>query len=86
MRFNVEIESSDIEKIRLLIAEQSENPLVISRQFKNISDRPESISKYDFWNSLIMCLLTTQQRLGKNSAVVKFLNQNKMHFLKRQFS
>lgn len=74
MKLILEIEKRDIEEIQSLYQKQSQHKFVQDRIIKNLSHNVSEVSKEDFWGSLIMCLLTTQQRSGEDSLVTKFLN------------
>lgn len=76
MKLVLEIETSDIEKVHSLLKAQSEHKFVKNRIQKNINTKSVLVSKKAFWKSLVMCLLTTQQRSGEDSSVTKFLNLN----------
>lgn len=74
MTFNWKIEKSDIQKIKNVISE-NDNEFLKSRIERNVEKKNISINKDNVIHSMIMCLLTSQQRSGPNSQVAKFLNQ-----------
>jgi hypothetical protein len=74
MKLTLEIENLDIDKVKKLIKNQTNHKFVQHRIKKNLATKRSIIKKDHFWKSLIMCLLTTQQRSGEDSPVTKFLN------------
>jgi len=64
---------ADVARVRAFMHEHGENRLVSYRVQRNIERRPTAIAPEDFWYCLVACLLTTQQRSGPDSAVMKFL-------------
>jgi hypothetical protein len=67
------IEKGDTDRIRALIEEQRGNPFVRRRIEKNVSkNKPLEFRRERLWEVMLMCLLTTQQRAGPNSAVTRF--------------
>lgn len=76
MKLTLEIENSDIERIQKILRKQSNHIFVKKRIEKNLVKKHSLVSKEDFWRSLIMCLLTTQQRSGEQSSVTRFLRLN----------
>ncbi|QTE24223.1 8-oxoguanine DNA glycosylase [Polaribacter cellanae] len=74
MTFSWKIEKSDIQKIKNVVSE-NDNQFLKSRIERNVEKKNISISKDNVIHSMIMCLLTSQQRSGPNSQVAKFLNQ-----------
>lgn len=74
MTFNWNIENSDIQKIKNVVSE-NDNQFLKSRIERNVEKKNISINNDNVIHSMIMCLLTSQQRSGPNSQVGKFLNQ-----------
>lgn len=74
MKLTWAIEDHDVEKVRAFYAKWSQDPLVRSRQKRNIEYPRPAISKETMWMALVGCLLTTQQRSGPGSAVKRFLD------------
>jgi hypothetical protein len=74
MKLHWEITSEDVEKIQTFIREMEDNSFVRRRKEQNLASNKPSIPIKQFWNQLIVCLLTTQQRSGPNHPVRKFLN------------
>jgi hypothetical protein len=64
----------DVSTIKAFMRVHGQNPLVKERVRRNIERRPTTISPEDFWYYVVACLLTTQQRSGPDSAVMKFLS------------
>ncbi|PWB82028.1 MAG: hypothetical protein C3F08_00690 [Candidatus Methylomirabilota bacterium] len=74
MKLVWEFEDSDVERVKAIVASQSDNPFVKERIGKNLWKRPPTISKERFWDVLVGCLLTSQQRSGPQSRVNLFIN------------
>ena len=75
MRFHWDVDASDVKCVQALVASQSINPFVQERMQKNLWKEPPTISKKRFWEVLVACLLTSQQRSGPQSRVNRFINQ-----------
>ncbi|MCG2462388.1 hypothetical protein K8352_16625 [Flavobacteriaceae bacterium F89] len=73
MRINWKIENSDIQKIKNVVSE-NDNQFLKNRIERNVEKKNISINKDKVIHSMIMCLLTSQQRSGPNSQVGEFLN------------
>ena len=74
MTFNWKIENSDIQKIKDVVRE-NDNQFLKSRIERNVEKKNIVIDKNNVIHSMIMCLLTSQQRSGSNSSVGIFLSQ-----------
>lgn len=72
MNINWNISQSDIDKVKKVIAE-NENAFLQARQSRNVEKQNIVIDKDRIIKTMIMCLLTSQQRSGPNSAVGQFL-------------
>ena len=73
MRLLWQIDSEDIARVRAFYEKHCDNPFVKSRISTNLRADKPPISKGEFWDRMVGCLLTTQQRSGPGSAVTKFL-------------
>jgi hypothetical protein len=73
MRYRWEFSQSDVEAVQKLIEESKGCGLVAERRRRNCADKPGPVSRDWFWNAMVMCLLTSQQRSGPDSPVVRFL-------------
>ena len=77
MKIDWLIEQRDTDKIRALFEKQRENLFVKKRIEKNVNENNiPGFRRERFWEVMLMCLLTTQQRSGPNSAVSRFCNAN----------
>lgn len=73
MKFNWDIEKSDLKKVNELVNSQINKKFVLNRIEKNVSTSYVPIfDKNLFWEAMILCLLSTQQRSGPNSPITKF--------------
>ena len=75
MKLHWEIEPQDVEHVRELMELQENNPFVQERIKRNLWKEPPTVSKEWFWDVMVACLLTSQQRSGPNSPVTKFISQ-----------
>tara|TARA_Y100000588_G_scaffold224813_1_gene238767 strand:+ start:2021 stop:2767 length:747 start_codon:yes stop_codon:yes gene_type:complete len=66
------ISQADIEKVKKVITE-NENAFLQARELRNVKKQNIVISKDKILKTMIMCLLTSQQRSGPNSTVGQFL-------------
>ena len=77
MKILWKIEDGDVQKIKEFYNQHKNNNFVLNRIERNIKKKviPE-VSKENFWEAMISCLLTTQQRVGPESQVTKFICTN----------
>lgn len=68
-----EIELQDIEKLLAFFDAHQDSPFIQTRIERNIEQPNFNPSKSEFFETMIACLITTQQRSGPDSAVTKFL-------------
>ncbi|MEA2890353.1 MAG: hypothetical protein QOI05_1146 [Bradyrhizobium sp.] len=71
MQLNWQISGKDIARIKALIHQQADNPLVRYR-VKNLAKRKTQIRKEEFWRQMVGMRLTSIQKSGPNSHVAKF--------------
>jgi hypothetical protein len=76
MKLHWEIEKEDIARGKAFLRAQMGNDFVKSRIVRNVGARTPRFSKERFWQKMIGCLLTTQQRSGPESAVTRFMLLN----------
>jgi len=72
MKLIWQIEDSDISKVKSFFEANKNSAFVSNRIERNIKKAIPQFSKDIFWEAMISCLLTTQQRSGPNSAITKF--------------
>lgn len=72
MNINWNISQADIDKVKKVIAD-NENAFLQARQLRNVEKQNIVIDKDKIVKTMIMCLLTSQQRSGPNSTVGQFL-------------
>ena len=75
MNINWNISQTDIDKVKKVIVD-NENAFSRARQLRNIEKQNIVIEKDKIVKTMIMCLLTSQQRSGPNSLVGQFLRLN----------
>jgi len=73
MEFSWKISEKDIEIVSNFYKKHMNKNFVKNRIEKNVKGPCQNFSKDIFWNIMIACLLTTQQRSGPKSYVTKFL-------------
>ena len=69
------IEPNEIARVKAFVAEHWENPFVQDRIRRNLRPDKPPVSKAEFWDKHVGCLLTTQQRSGPKSAVSRFITK-----------
>jgi thermostable 8-oxoguanine DNA glycosylase len=74
MKIIWEIENKDIKKAQAFFTLHCNNPFVKQRIERNLGQKKAEISKPVFFQTMVACLITTQQRSGPESAVTRFLN------------
>lgn len=72
MNINWNITQADIDKVKKVIAD-NDNAFLKSRNLRNVEKQNIVIDKDKIIKTMIMCLLTSQQRSGPNSMVGQFL-------------
>ena len=73
MKHSWTIEPTDIEKVKAFLDLHRDDLFVRQRIEWNLRDEKPAVTKEDFWQQLVACLLTTQQRSGPTSAVTRFI-------------
>ncbi|HEY4234186.1 MAG TPA: hypothetical protein VGM76_12215, partial [Lacipirellulaceae bacterium] len=74
MKIIWQVDPEDIIKVNEFYSHHSQNAFVKMRIASNLNDVKTPISKKAFWERMIGCLLTAQQRSGPTSAVNRFLS------------
>jgi hypothetical protein len=74
MKIAWQIEPADVKKVQDFIDLHRDNPFVKQRIERNLSETKPKVSKAEFWYVMVSCLLTTQQRSGPHSAVMRFID------------
>jgi hypothetical protein len=67
------VNNGDVAAVRDLIERSRDTDFFRDRRVRNVALPPPNFSRADFWRILVGCLLTTQQRSTKGSAVDRFL-------------
>ena len=73
MKLTWHIEPDDIAKVQAFFAQHQDTPFVKKRVATNLRDDKPPVTKPMFWERMVGCLLTSQQRSGPNTAVSRFL-------------
>lgn len=73
MKLSWQIEEDDIQKVKSFYEKQKDNAFVLKRIELNVKKNLPKFTKELFWQEMISCLMTTQQRSGPNSSVTKFI-------------
>jgi hypothetical protein len=73
MKHTWTIEPSDIKKVKEFLDLHRNDLFVLQRIERNLRDERPVVHKVDFWQQMVACLLTTQQRSGPASAVTRFI-------------
>ena len=75
MKIAWEVGEQDVATVRALYAKYEQHHLVQDRWEVNVCNPPTTVSKEEFWQAMVMCLLTTRQPSGPESAVMRFMAQ-----------
>jgi hypothetical protein len=73
MKLSWQIEDTDIQNVKLFYEAHKNNPFVLNRIDRNVKKSLPNFTHDIFWEAMISCLITTQQRSGPNSSVTKFI-------------
>lgn len=73
MKLLWQIEDNDIQKVKSFYDAHKNNAFVLNRIERNVKKALPQFSKELFWEAMISCLITTQQRSGPNSSVTRFI-------------
>lgn len=68
-----QIDSEDIAKVKDFFDRHKDNAFVKMRIATNLKDDKPAVTREAFWEVMISCLLTTQQRSGPGSSVTRFI-------------
>lgn len=74
MKLNWEVTEKDVQKTLSFMESYKNDPMVLNRIERNVDGVGIDLSRNTVWFSLVSCLLTTQQRSGPESNVVRFIN------------
>jgi len=73
MRIEWIIEPDEIARVKAFVAAHRDIPFVQDRIKWNLRLEKPPVSKSEFWEKHVGCLLTTQQKSGPESAVSRFI-------------
>jgi len=74
MKIDWLIEKKDSERIKIFVSSYMDDPFVMLRLKRNVTDKRPVITKEMFWQVMVSSLLTTQQRSGPHSPIKAFLH------------
>jgi hypothetical protein len=74
MKIIWQIDPEDIANVKVFFAQHRDNAFVRMRIATNLKDEKLPVTKEAFWEVMISCLLTTQQRSGPGSSVTRFIS------------
>src|SRR5665647_1506448 len=63
---------ADLNKISEIIRKQEKHEIFVDTIESNVKNLSINFSKDYFWETIVGCLLSTQQNVGQDRAVVKF--------------
>lgn len=73
MKIEWVIHTGDIARIKAIVASTAGLPTVLDRQRRNVQRQGIDIGRDACWRTMVGCLLTTQQKSGPASPIVRFL-------------
>lgn len=76
-----QFDDTDFQKVKEVIEQNSSHEFFQKRILLNIDRNGVDLSQRKIWKEIMGCLLTTQQKSGKNSVVDKFFDENKAKIL-----
>lgn len=78
MQLNWHFDTAEIQAVQKVVQERLDmgRKIVTYRQDNNVSGEPPDVTKEKMWFTVIMCMLTTQQRSGPGQPVDRFLSQS----------
>src|SRR3954454_1695808 len=76
MHFRWEFDPEDIARVKAFVAEWTDDAFVRDRMAVNLAERKPKVTREKFWKLLVACLLTTQQKSGPASSVMRFIRLN----------
>lgn len=74
MKLIWEIDENDVARIRAFYQIHENNKFVARRLRRNVKKELPVFTNDMFWEAMVSCLLTTQQRSGPDSAVTRFIS------------
>ena len=74
MKIVWQIDDGDIARVKEFLDLHVDDPFVKSRIATNLKDDKPPVAMERFWDVMIACLLTTQQRSGPGSPVTRFIS------------
>jgi hypothetical protein len=74
MKIIWQIDPEDVVKVKAFYTQHQDSPFVQERIKRNLRADKPSATKCQFWEHLIGCLLTSQQRSGPDAPVSRFLS------------
>lgn len=74
MKLAWEIDDRDVAKIQEFYKVHENNNFVVRRRKRNVNKELPAFTHEMFWEAMVSCLLTTQQRSGPHSAVTRFIS------------
>lgn len=74
MKIVWQVSPVDVAKVKAFVEQYQDDPFVKDRIASNLRENKPPVTKEYFWYVMIGCLLTTQQRSGPESSVVRFLS------------
>lgn len=75
MKVKWQVDKRDAKKVRAFYRQYESDPFVQERKKRNVVNPPKLIRKAKFWEKMVGCLLSSQQRSGPGSAVDTFVKQ-----------
>lgn len=75
MKLRFEIASEEAAAVRQFYEKWRTSPLVVARQRRNVEGDRKPLTEASAWDTLVACLLTTQQRSGPNAPITNFIRR-----------
>ncbi len=76
MQISWQIERDEIDRLCSYVTKHAGKSLIQHRMKINVAGAVQDFSRVSFWRALVQCLLTTQQRSGSTSPVMRYVNKD----------
>jgi hypothetical protein len=74
MKFKLQIDQDDIERVRELIKSSVDKDFV-QKRIENLKDNKTAVDRSEFWQQMVSARMTSVQRSGPDSSVGKFTSE-----------
>lgn len=76
MNFCWTIDQADLDSVKIFVSTYQSNPFVQVRAVRNLRQLKQPVGRLEFWKQMVAARMSSVQRSGANSAVLKLLRTN----------